>query len=289
MGVEMRDDDEEIREIKKEIIESRGLIIKTSNLVNSLSADIKAIAKRQASYERRFNMNSAVVYVLVAGLSFAGLKLASDARISEVESQKAALETQLEELRNDVAEESRRAEDRARAEIEAGRYYDLIRAGKREQVVEGYEAITKLELSRAERAAFRDTYDRFRLDIAVTAFHAGLTAARAGRYHDAVGKFEESLALKDDAAHVPELKFQMADALRKMGRHSEAMVHARTVVEQNEDRELHDDAYWLLAQAAEEAGDFEAAREALRTLNRRFPRSPFIRDVRQKLRDLRTR
>src|SRR5690606_40513941 len=106
---------------------------------------------------------------------------------------------------------------------------------------------------------------------------------------DAVGKFEESLALKDDAAHVPELKFQMADALRKMGRHSEAMVHARTVVEQNEDRELHDDAYWLLAQAAEDSGDFEAAREALRTLNRRFPRSPFIRDVRQKLRDLRTR
>src|SRR5690606_29447470 len=140
----MRDDDEEIREIKKEIIESRGLIIKTSNLVNSLSADIKAIAKRQASYERRFNMNSAVVYVLVAGLSFAGLKLASDARISEVESQKSALESQLEELRNDVAEESRRAEDRSRAEIEAGRYYDLIRAGKREQVVEQYEAITKL-------------------------------------------------------------------------------------------------------------------------------------------------
>jgi tetratricopeptide (TPR) repeat protein len=285
----MRDDDEEIREIKREIIESRGLIIKTSNLVNSLSADIKAIAKRQASYERRFNMNSAVVYVLVAGLSFAGLKLASDARISEVESQKAALETQLEELRNDVAEESRRAEDRARAEIEAARYYDLIRAGKREQVVEGYEAVTKLELSRAERASFRDTYDRFRLDIAVAAFHAGLAASRAGRYHDAVGKFEESLALKDDAPHVPELKFHMADALRKMGRHSEAMVQARKVIEQNEDRELHDDAYWLLALAAEEAGDFEAAREALRTLNRRFPRSPFIRDVRQKLRDLRLR
>ena len=40
----MRDTDDEIREIKTEIIESRGLIIKTNNLTNSLAADIKSIA-----------------------------------------------------------------------------------------------------------------------------------------------------------------------------------------------------------------------------------------------------
>lgn len=285
----MRDNDEEIREIKKEIIESRGLIIKTSNLVNSLSADIKVIAKKQESYERRFFFNSGVAYILVAGLSFAGLKLASDARISEVETQKAALEAQLEDLKGDMAEESRRAEARARAELEAGRYYELIRAGKRELVVEGYEEINKLDLSRAERAAFRDTVDRFRAELAQAAYNAGVTSLRAGRFHDAVGKFEESLALKDEAAYVPELKYQMAEALRRMGRHSEAIVFARAVIDQNDDRELHDDAYFLLSLAAEEGGDLETARDALRTLTRRFPRSPFIRDARQKLRDLRLR
>ena len=41
----MREADEEIREIKKEIIESRGLTIKTNNLVNALGADIKSIVK----------------------------------------------------------------------------------------------------------------------------------------------------------------------------------------------------------------------------------------------------
>ena len=51
----MREVDEEIREVKKEIIESRGLVIKTNNLTNALSADVKSIGKRQATYERRFN------------------------------------------------------------------------------------------------------------------------------------------------------------------------------------------------------------------------------------------
>ena len=43
--------DEELREIKREIIESRGLVIKTNNLTNALSADIKSIAKRQQGYQ----------------------------------------------------------------------------------------------------------------------------------------------------------------------------------------------------------------------------------------------
>jgi len=38
--------DEELRELKREIIETRGLIIKTNNLTNALSADLKSIAKR---------------------------------------------------------------------------------------------------------------------------------------------------------------------------------------------------------------------------------------------------
>ena len=94
----MREAEEEIREIKKEIIESRGLTIKTNNLVNSLAADIKHIAKRQAGYERRFNWNSAVAYVLFATLAFVGLKLASDARIREIEASHADLREHARQL-----------------------------------------------------------------------------------------------------------------------------------------------------------------------------------------------
>ena len=108
----MRDADDEIREIKTEIIESRSLIIKTNNLTNSLAADIKSIAKRQAGYERRFTWNSAVAYVLFATLSFVGLKLWSDVRINEIGSEKEELTRQVKELRHDLEEETRRAEKR---------------------------------------------------------------------------------------------------------------------------------------------------------------------------------
>src|SRR5512140_2435128 len=77
--------DEELREIKREIIESRGLVIKTNNLTNALSADIKSIAKRQQTYETRLRWNSATAYVVFVVVVFAALKFAVDARVDAIE------------------------------------------------------------------------------------------------------------------------------------------------------------------------------------------------------------
>ena len=49
----------ELEEIKREIVESRALTIKTNNLVNALAADLKSISKRQQGSERRLLVTSA--------------------------------------------------------------------------------------------------------------------------------------------------------------------------------------------------------------------------------------
>jgi len=282
----MSEADEEIREIKKEIIESRGLIIKTNNLVNSLSADVKSIAKRQAGYERRSIWNSSVAYVLFTALIFLGLKLAMDARIREFESEQSDLQRQARELRQELADETRRAEQRGRAESEAGRFYDLIRRQKRREVVDSYDGVRRQQLSRAEAAFFRDTVDQFRLDLSVAAYQQGLDLMRTGRFAEAAEKFEESVGLQDQGSHIPAVKYNLALALRRLGRQSEAMVLAQAVVEQNTDRELQDDAMWLYGQCAEELGRIDEARNALRTMLRRWPRSSYAQDARRHLGEL---
>ena len=69
----MREVDDELRDIKREIIESRGLVIKTNNLTNALSADVKSIAKRQQGYERRISWNSATAYIVFVLVVFTAL------------------------------------------------------------------------------------------------------------------------------------------------------------------------------------------------------------------------
>ena len=281
----VRETDEEIREIKKEIIESRGLTIKTNNLVNSLGADIKSIAKRQAGYERRFNWNGAVAYALFAALSFGGLKLASDATIAAIESEKLALEARNTDLRRALLEERQRADDRSAAEARAARFYDLIRQEKRREVVTRYDAIAEdTHISRAEAQFFRDFYERFRLDLSIEAYQNGLDLVRTGRYAEAADKLEEAIRLKEDAPHV---RYELARALRRLGRQAEAILYARQVAEQNIDPDLQDDAVFLAALCAEELGDLDSAIDGYLTLIRRWPRSSVAHEARPMLREAR--
>ncbi len=285
----MRDADDEIREIKTEIIESRGLIIKTNNLTNSLAADIKSIAKRQAGYERRFNWNSAVAYGLFATLSFVGLKLWSDVRINEIESEKEELTREVKQLRRDLAEEIRRGEQREQAEAKATAYYALIRQKELTKVVEGYEEIRKEQLSKAEEEFFRDTEDRFRLELSIAAYQNGLNLMATGRYAEAAESFREAIRQKEEASHIPAVRYNLAKALRDLGRPAEAQVLAKGVLEQNIDKDLQDDAAWLLSQCADDLGNLDDARDALKLLWRRWPRSALVPDALKRLNELNMR
>jgi TolA-binding protein len=269
----MADVDEEIREIKREIIESRGLVIKTSNLTNSLAADIKSIAKRQAGYERRFNWNSWVAYILFAALSFLGLWFATQARISEYE----------------LEEERGRAERRLRAETQASQFYRLIRERRRAEAVEQYTEVRREELSPAEAAFFQDQVERFQVDLSVQAYQNGIDLVRTGRYAEAAEAFEEARRLDEDGTHIPAVKLELARALRHLGRTARAKELAAEVAEQTIDRELQDDGLLLFAQCAEEVNEIDEARAALRTYMRRWPRGAFAVDVRQHLADLNRR
>lgn len=285
----MQEVDEEIREIKKEIIESRGLIIKTNNLTNSLAADVKSIAKRQAGYERRFVWNSWIAYILFASLSFVGLWLATNYRIAEIEAEKERLVADLAESRRELTEANEQAERRARAESAAAGFYRLVRERRRTDVVEGWADLRREQLSRAEAAFFRDTVDRFHLDLSIEAYQSGLDLTRTGRYSEAAEAFQEAIRLEEEAAHIPSVKLSLARALQNLDRHAEARVLAAQVVEQTVDRELQDDAQLLYARASEDLDDIDEARSALRTFLRRWPRAAEAVAVRRHLSDLNRR
>lgn len=285
----MADVDEEIREIKREIIESRGLLIKSSNLTNSLAADLKSIAKRQAGYERRFTWNSGVAYVLFAALSFLGLWAASGSRYDDLTTQVSSLEETTDELRRELTEETERAERRARAETAAAEFYRMIRERRRAEAVEAYAEIRHEELSAAEAAFFRDTVDQFQIDLSVAAYNAGLDLVRTGRYAEAAESFQEALRLSEDAPHVPAVRLELARALRRLGQDARAKELAAEVAEQIIDRELQDDGLLLFAECAEALGEIDESRAALRTYLRRWPRGAFAVDVRQHLSDLNRR
>jgi TolA-binding protein len=282
----MDDFGDELEEIKREIVESRSLTIKTNNLVNGLSADINSIAKRQQTYERGLKVNSALFYVTVVVLVLVGAKVVLDAR---VDAERAHAKDQLDEaakLEKELKLLQGREESRVRAERKAIDFWALIQNDKRVEAIEAWREVSKLPLSGTERAIFERTVERFTNELSLLAYQTGLEHIRAGRWQQAEHALTESLQYKSEAPHSAETRYQLARALKTLGRQSEAIVILQQLSEGSSNREVQDDATFLLAQAQVDIEAWNDAKASYRNYVRRFPKSVRRNEARQKLAEI---
>ena len=283
----MREVDDELGEIKREIIESRGLVIKTNNLTNALSADIKSIAKRQQSYERRLSWNSATAYVVFVIVVFTALKFAWDARVDYVTAETQQKTSDNDRLRKETREAQKREEDSARAEMKAQAFYELVRQGKRVEVVDTFEGLKNEPITKTELAVFTDAVDRAKNELAAQSYQQGQEKARVQRWQEAATAFEDSLHAKEDSAVASSVKLGLAEAYRHLNRQREAIPLLTQLTESNlVDKELQDDALYALAYCQTEIQAWNDAKNTWRALIRRFPDSHFTPEAKLQLAQL---
>ena len=272
--------DDELRELKREIIESRGLIIKTNNLTNALSADLKSIAKRQQGYERR-SFGTAPRRTWSSSSSSSSRSswpgTRASTRFGPRPSRPGRRSTG---SRASSRTRQKRDEDRAKAEARAASFYELVRQGKRAEVVEQFEAFNKEPLTKTELAVFADAVERARGELSIASYHQGLDHARVGRWHEAAQALEEALRYKDDASHSPLARYNLADAYRHLARQRDAIPILIQLSEASPDKEVMDDATYLLAQCLIDIQAWNDAKNTLRSFVRRFSDSPYFNEVR---------
>jgi len=278
--------DEELREIKREIIESRGLVIKTNNLTNALSADIRSIAKRQQTYERRITWNSATAYVVFVLVVFAALKLAMDARIDQLKGDGEHRAKEIARLTDELSRAREREKERETADERGAKLYELIRQGKRADLIAQWEGLKGQPFTKAEAAIFQDAVERARNELAAQLYQQGMDKARVQRWQEAATAFEESIKYREDAANGPSVRLGLAEAYRHLNKQKEAIPILTQLAENPVDKEVHDDALYLLAWCQMDTQAWNEAKNSWRTLIRRFPDSRFTAEAKLQLAQL---
>ena len=278
--------DEELREIKREIIESRGLVIKTNNLTNALSADIRSIAKRQRTYERRITWNSATSYVVFVLVVFAALKLAMDARIDQLKAESETRVKDVVRIKDELSRSQQRETDRMAGDERAAKFYELVRQGKRADLVAQWEQMKGQSLGKAELAMFGDAVERAKNELAGQQYQQGLDKVRVQRWQEAASAFEESIKAREDSAIAPSVKLGLADSYRHLNRQKEAIPLLTALAENAVDKEVHDDALSMLAYCQMDIQAWNDAKNSWRALIRRFPESRFTADAKLQLAQL---
>lgn len=279
----------DLEEIKREIVESRSLTIKTNNLVNALAADLKSIAKRQQGYERKIFVHSVTAYLVVVAVIMILSKLALDAQVEAVREEGRAAREELVQIEKSLAAVEKREEARLLASRKAAELYQLVTENKRPELLERLPELAKLDLSPTERAVFEQAAQRSRMELSLIAYQAGLDHARAQRWHEAMLSFRESLELHRDAPHAPQATYELARAQRQLGRQKEAIPLLMSLTEASADKEVLDEATFLLAECQLDIEAWNDAKATLRNFIRRFPRSPLLNEARSKLSEVNLR
>lgn len=286
MATELED---EVRELKREVIESRGLVIKTNNLTNALAADLKSISKRQAGYERRISWNSASAYISFIVVVLIGVKVLWDYQYENLRTGDGGAKVELEKARATIKELEKREEARARSETAAHKLYDLAKAGKRAEFLEQVE-IAQREgggLTKTELVIFQDFAERYRNELALERYSAGLDHARVARFQEAATAFEESLKIKPESTTSAATRLALAQAYRHLSRQRDAVPVLQALSESTTvDKDIQAAAMWELAQCQVEIQAWNDAKATLRNFTKKFPDHARNADARVQLQEL---
>jgi TolA-binding protein len=283
--------DEDIREVKKEIVEIRSLVIRTNNLTAALGADLKTVAKKQKTYERRMLWNSAVAYVLFVVLIFVGLKMAYDVRIDKDEEQITKLQGEKAELKKKIEAAKPQVQTTQRDEAAISSLYEFFRNENYEQVLAQWDRLraekTDEELTPNERTILRDLVAQAKTALSFEHLQVGLQALHEGRWPDAEAELRQALSLDRASPYITRVQFSLTEVLKAEGRCEEAINILQGLIETDLDRDMADDYHLSLADCHERMRQFDKALTLYTQFAEKFDNYPNKRWLWQKIRQLR--
>jgi len=257
-------------EIKREVIESRNLVIKTDSLLKNLHAELKLLGKQQGDFRKKIWVSSAVAYVLFALLCGVGAVAISSLRASTA---RAALEKATrvaDEAKLHMQELSDAHQQRENVLRQATEIFRTMSASQGDERLKGIEAFSKLETDKLPalvREMLVDKAEQLKKEIGAVAFERGKQAMRRQEFSVAIPALTQFVALGSTESDMLEASLLLGNALVQTRSHAAAIEHLQRYVSANKRGRSREFAQLLLVQALDSTGARDeatkVAREAL--------------------------
>ena len=278
--------EKELSEIKREVVESRNLVIKTDNLLKNLHAELKTVAKQGEDAARKTWFASAAAYVIFAGLCIAGAVLVSSASTRSSEAERERLSRQVTELTAQLEVQKTESDATATSQREAAEVYRMMTNLPGDERLKGIDALLKLDTARLtplERSALTDRAEVLRKEIGSVAFERGKTAFRRNDMAATVTELTRFMAMNPGEEDALEASFYLGVAHNQLRQHEEAMPYFDRFLNGNKRAKNRDYAMLLMAHSLERTGQPDKAYELAKTAIETYPGSEFIPQLRNRM------
>jgi TolA-binding protein len=218
--------DKGLDDIRREVIESRNLVIKTDNLLKNLHAELKVVGKRQEDFAKKAWISSAVTYLGFLALCIAAGFFISNARVGTVAGDRDKLEKQVAELNNQVDRLRAESQAAAAAEQRAAEVYKQMTTLTGDDRLRAIDALGKLDLSKVSPFAQRALQDRaaiLRKEIGAGMYERGMRAYHRNDWAPAAEELGRFLALSPPEDEANEATYSLGYALFQLHKNEQAL------------------------------------------------------------------
>jgi tetratricopeptide (TPR) repeat protein len=275
--------------LRREVIESRNLVIKTDNLLKNLHAELKQMGRKQELFEKRHMTTSVAAYVLFATIATIGAFAFARSEIRGAREESVANEARANQLTKEVESVRRADSSRREASEKAARAYDLLGSEKEGpgQTLAMDQALhlDRQLLSRLEAKALDDRAAGLKATMARAALERGNAAFRRNDWSGTAQELTRYLELepKNDE---PMVWFRLGNALTQAKEHQRAIPALETFIKATGPTKTAQYAGYLLGTDYEETGNADKAQKAYERALGLFPSSEFSSMIRGRLKRL---
>lgn len=278
--------DKGLEEVRREVIESRNLVIKTDNQLKTLHAELKLVGKRQEDFQKRQWISSGVAYLAFVGLCIGGVVAITNARTASATAERERLEKQLKDTQADIDKQKAALAADAAAERTAADVYKMMTTLPGDERLKGIDALAKLDLSRVApftRQVLHDRAASLRQEVGSSMLERGKSAFRRQDYATTVSELTRFLALQPNEADAIEASYFLGNALIQVRKPEEAITPLKRFIDGDKRAKGRDFAMLMLMQAYDAANQRDKATEVARDALNAYPASEFNLGFRNRL------
>lgn len=278
--------DRSLDEVRREVIESRNLVIKTDNQLKNLHAELKAVSKRQEDFQKRTWIASGAAYVAFAAFAAGAAMMVTQSRTQAATAERERLEKQLAEVTASAEKQRLEVQAAQTAERSAAEVYRLMTSGTPEERLKGIDHMGKLDQARTPPFAWKVLQDRaalLRKEVGGAALERGRAAFRRQEWDKAAEDLKRVLVLNPEGDEVLEASFFLGNALVQSRKNEDAIPHLVRFIEGDKRAKTRDFAMLLLVQAYDSTGQRDKAIDVAREAVSTYPGSEFGQSFRNRL------
>ncbi len=282
----MADLDKELSDIRREVMESRNLVIRADNQLKTLHAELKTVARRLDEAMAQQRLSSVGAYVLFALLAVGAGVLVSVVRGSVAAHEHERLSQQLDETSLALQKSQVQVTSAAAASRSASDVYRLLAEGSPDERLAAVSALSKLDqahLTPLERRALQERLELTRRELGASALERGRQASRRGEAAAVSEELSRFLAMDPPEPEALEASFLLGTSYARNGRPQDAIPLLSRVVDKEKNPKRREEAMALLALAYEQTGQPERAAQVARSALEASPDSPWAPAFRSRL------